>query len=351
MSNAAITRSMRLHLGLAVLMAPSLAAWAGGDDTQFGGQCAEGLAEGQHVMTDCSVSWTASDGKRYCFKNADSKAMFLKDPAANLERARTFFAAENIESTEQAMQNFDSSDAETVVKKQIESTLAANGGLYPLEDPLTGESLKLAFDGVDFTRTIDGYGFFPDVKFHDPGSADKKYLIDYWVVPEKGSLGIRETRIYKAPQQVDGRWEAVTRQPVPWWWIPASEHPGHVAQKRSWEVMSAVEDEALRQSLRNNGVFKLRDQVTGKDLALKFVDTHQPVRQLDANGHYFACTDFRAVGTSDQIYDIDFWLTEKDGKMVVEKTLVHKVPERKDGQWIQVPHYSFKDFGSSHVVP
>jgi hypothetical protein len=27
------------------------------------------------------------------------------------------------------------------------------------------------------------------------------------------------------------------------------------------------------------------------------------------------------------------------------------VPELKDGQWVQVPRYEWKDVGSSHVVP
>ncbi|MGH8140109.1 MAG: hypothetical protein ACREVV_18180 [Steroidobacteraceae bacterium] len=318
---------------------------------QFGGQCAEGLAEGRHVMTNCSITWKAKDGKVYCFKSEEAKTAFLKSPQENLERARTFVAADDVLSTEQAMQNFEGADAETFVKGQIEATTAANAGLYPLEDELTGDHLQLAFDGIDFTRTIDGYGFFPDVKFHDHKDPDKKYLIDFWIVPERGQLQLRETRIYRAPMQVEGKWKAVTRQPVPWWWIPASEHPGHVAEKRSWEVMSAVEENALKESSKNDGVFKLKDDKTGKELALKFVDTHQPVRKLDENGHYFACTDFRAVGTKDQIYDIDFWLSEKDGKMSVEKTMVHKVPELKNGQWIQVPRYSFKDLGDSRVVP
>ncbi len=336
---------------LLTLGAEGSATAVGDAQGEFGGQCAEGLAEGRHIMTDCSISWTDKDGKRYCFKTDSAKEAFLKSPGDNLERARSFIAADNVMSTEQAMQNFEGGDAEVLVKSRIDATLAANGGVYPFEDALTGEHLKLAFDAIDFTRTIDGYGFFPDVKFHDAGAADHRYLIDFWVVPEAGQLKIRETRIYKAPMQVDGKWLAVTRQPIPWWWIPASEHPGHVAQKRSWEVMSAVEENALQQSSHNNGVFKLRDTVTGKDLSLKFVDTHQPVRQLDDNGHYFACTDFRAVGTKDEIYDIDFWLTEKDGKMTIDKTMVHKVPEQKDGQWVQVPRYSFKDFGNSHVVP
>lgn len=346
-----------LGLGLALALAAGNVLAAGGASAapaakaEFGGQCAEGLAVGRHVMTNCSVNWTDKDGKVYCFSNEAAKAEFLKDAPGNLERARAFIAASNVQSTEEAMQNFDSNDAETVVKSHIQDKLKANGGVFPLEDPLNGEQLKLAFDGVDFTRTIDGYGFFPDVKFHDPKDAQKKYLIDFWVAPAKGQLAIQETRIYQAPQQQEGKWVTMARQPIPWWWIPASEHPGHVAQKRSWEVMSAVEQDALAQSLKNNGVFKLKDDKTGKDLDLKFIDTHQPIRQLDENGHFFACTDFRATGTKDQIYDIDFWISEKDGKMSVDQVKVHKVPELKNGQWVQIERYSWKDLGNSHVVP
>ncbi len=318
---------------------------------QFGGQCAEALAEGRHVMTNCTVTWSDKDGKTYCFSSDDAKKSFLESPADNLERARSFVAASGVESTEKAMQDFTGTDAETVVKELIANTLKANNGIFPLEDPLNGEHLKLSYDDIDFTRTIDGYGFFPDVKFHDSKDAQRKYLIDFWVIPQDGALQVQEVRIYKEPLQADGKWTMVARQPVPWWWIPASEHPGHLATKRGWEVMSAVEQNALKESAKNNGVFKLKDDKTGKELELEFVDTHQPVRQLDNDGHYFACTDFRVAGTKDEIYDIDFWVSDKNGKMVVDQTKVHKVPQLKGGQWIQVPRYEWKDVGSSHVVP
>jgi len=317
---------------------------------QFGGQCVEALAEGHHVMTDCKISWTDKDGKTYCFKNEDSKKEFLENPDQNLRRARDFIAASSVESTEKEMENFTGSDAEALVNKVIDAKLKGNNGVFPYDDPLNGEHLKLAFDGIDFTRTIDGYGFFPDVKFHDSSDPQKKYLIDFWVVPVDGQLQVQEIRIYKAPLMVDGKWALWQRQPIPWWWIPASEHPGHLATKRSWEVMSAVEQNATAQSQKNNGVFKLKDDKTGKELELEFIDTHQPVRQLD-DGTYFACTDFRVVGTKDQIYDIDFWVVDKDGTMTVNQTKVHKVPELKDGQWVQVPRYEWKDLGNSKVVP
>jgi YHS domain-containing protein len=257
---------------------------AASPQTQFGGQCTEALAEGRHVTTDCSTTWTDKDGKVYCFSNDAAKKSFLANPAENLQRARTFMAATNVESTEKAMQDFTGSDAEALVKKSIADKTGANNGLFPFDDPLNGEHLKLAYDDIDFTRTIDGYGFFPDVKFHDSQDAQKKYLVDFLVVPEDGKLQIRETRIYKEPLKADGKWTLMARQPIPWWWIPASEHPGHLATKRGWEVMSAVEQSAMKQSQKTNGVFKLKDDKTGKELELEFVDTHQPVRQLD-DGH------------------------------------------------------------------
>lgn len=318
---------------------------------EFGGQCAEGLAEGRHVMTNCALTSVGKDGKTYCFSSESARKSFLGNPAANLQKARDFIAASSVDSTEKAMQYFDGGDAETVVKGLIEQSAKANGGLFPLEDPLNGAQLKLAFDGIDFTRTIDGYGFFPDVKFHDPAEAQKRYLIDFWVAPADGQLKVEEIRIYKEPVRTESSWTLTARSPVPWWWIPASEHPGHVANKRGWEVMSAVEQGALAEAAKNNGVFKLQDDKTGKMLELEFIDTHQPIRQLDDNGHYFACTDFRAVGTKDQIYDIDFWISDKNGKMTIEQTRVHKVPELKNGQWLQVPRYEWKDLGNSHVVP
>ena len=319
--------------------------------TQFGGQCAAALAEGRHVMTDCKITWTDKDCKTYCFSNDNAKKSFLENPVENLERARTFMAASSVESTEIAMQDFSGTDAETLVKELIGDNTKANNGIFPFDDPLNGAHLKLSYDDVDFTRTIDGYGFFPDVKFHDSQDPQRKYLIDFWVIPQDGKLQVQETRIYKEPLKADGKWTTMARQPIPWWWIPASEHPGHLATKRGWEVMSAVEQHAISESLKNNGVFTLKDDKTGKELELEFVDTHQPVRQLDDDGHYFACTDFRVVGTKNEIYDIDFWVNDKDGKMTVDQTKVHKVPELKSGQWIQVPRYEWKDLGNSHVVP
>src|SRR6202042_3815029 len=193
-------RSVRpLHAAFAALLLaclPLSLARAADNPPEFGGQCTEGLAEGKHVTTNCAITWKDKDGKTYCFSSEASKKSFLENPSANLQKAHDFFAASSIESTEKAMQNFTGSDAAQVATDQSDAKVKANNGVYPLEDPLTGAQLKLAFDGVDFTRTIDGYGFFPDVKFHDATDAQKKYLVDFWVIPVNGVLQVQETRIY-----------------------------------------------------------------------------------------------------------------------------------------------------------
>jgi YHS domain-containing protein len=120
-------------------------------DVQFGGECTEGLAEGQHVMTKCTTRWTDKDGKTYCFSGESAKKSFLQNPAENLQRARAFMAASNVESTETAMQNYTGSDAQAVAQELIDAKLKANKGVFPFDDPLNGDHLKLAFDDVDFT--------------------------------------------------------------------------------------------------------------------------------------------------------------------------------------------------------
>ena len=57
---------------------------------EFGGQCALGLAEGHSIATDCSISWTARDGKLYCFSSEQARKQFLEDPQGNIQRALDF---------------------------------------------------------------------------------------------------------------------------------------------------------------------------------------------------------------------------------------------------------------------
>jgi len=49
-----------------------------------------GVAAGARIKADCSLNWIdPDDGKRYCFSSGTSLEVFLDEPQANLERART----------------------------------------------------------------------------------------------------------------------------------------------------------------------------------------------------------------------------------------------------------------------
>ena len=76
----------------------------------------------------------------------------------------------------------------------------------------------------------------------------------------------------------------------------------------------------------------------------------EPYPSLKEGGRFFACSDFRKQGSKDEYYDIDFWLDDKSGKISVGEVRVHKVPVLQEGNFVQVPRYSF-DPKTFDVVP
>ena len=329
-----ISRASLLALLLLAFSAVTFAA-----QPEFGGLCAMGLVNHQLIKTDCKTSWTGTDGKLYCFSSDSAKAEFLKSTDENIQKATDSYATAEAEDTAKEMEKFTSDDAQAFIDKLIKDRSATNGGAFVVDDPVTDSSVPLVYDKVDFTRTLAGYGFFPEVIFHAKGDAAQQYLVDFWVVPRNGELMVLETRIYESPVKEDGKWRTMERQPQPWWWIPASEHAGVADQTSSWEVMSAMDRYIATTS--DHGILSLKDDKTGETLPLRFLDLHQPVRRLKESGRFFACTDFRKAGTKDQFYDIDFWVGTKDGKMSVTDVKVHKVPVLMHGHYVQMSRYHF----------
>lgn len=94
-------------------------------------------------------------------------------------------------------------------------------------------------------------------------------------------------------------------------------------------------------SVGDDGVFHMRDDKTGEELALKFVRIHDPVRQIGSD-IYFACTDFHVVGEPDKLYDLDFWMNDKTGELNIYQSKVHKEPRRSMLYgWYKQPRYTF----------
>ncbi len=109
------------------------------------------------------------------------------------------------------------------------------------------------------------------------------------------------------------------------------------------EIKAAMREHIeQRTRLGKPGVFEITDPRTSQVLELEFQKIHEPVRVLPGN-FYFACTNFAVIGQPDKTFDLDFWLQPHNGELEVYQENVHKVPVRKDGQWVQDPHYNFVD--------
>ena len=82
-----------LRPAIAGALALGLATTAFAATGEFDNLCAQGLATGQKVQTDCSVSEKIG-GKTYCFGNEEARAEFMKDPEGNLAKAESAYKEE-----------------------------------------------------------------------------------------------------------------------------------------------------------------------------------------------------------------------------------------------------------------
>ena len=303
---------------------------------EFANSCAMGLVRGEQIDTDCQINWKSEDGKVYCFGSEQSRDAFLEAPQENARKAAASYA--ELKSAPRLSKEFTEEDVVAAVKAEIAKR--SKDDVFVFYDPKLGADLKLVFDEVKLVRGMHGYGWFPNVIFHDSEEPKKRYAIDFWFKPEGDNLNLVDIRVQKGPKREGDGWSMMTRLPVAWWWLPVSEHPGDMEVVRHWHVMSAIHKHIAAK--RNaDGVYYLEDEKTGQSIPLEFVEIHQPVRRLKKDGRFFACTDFRKVGSKDEYYDIDFWLDDKSGTVEVGSVRVHKVPVQEDGVWAQVPRYTF----------
>ena len=332
----------------APVMTPTPAAAA---KSQFDDSCAMGLASGQLVKTNCSVNWTAPDGKVYCFSSEESKTAFLKNPDENIQKAKEFLLATHLAEDNTAAPAAPAASGhkpskaftEEEVDKRVQEVIAerSKDGAFVFHDPKLDADLNLLFDQVKGVRGMEGYGWFANVIFHDKDTPKKQYAIDFWFKPEGDKLTLMDVRVQKGPKQDGDSYYMITRMPVAWWWLPVQEHPGDMEVRRAWHVMSAIHN-YIANNKDAQGNLVVKDDKTGESIPLEFIEMHQPIRHMKKDGQYFACTDFRKPGSKDEYYDIDFWVNDKSGKLEVANVKMHKVPVQEDGIWTQVPRYTFE---------
>ncbi|MGE3528983.1 MAG: hypothetical protein AB7G54_06100 [Methyloceanibacter sp.] len=333
------TRRVALpHLAAAFVTFFALALATPVAAAEFDDQCAMGLASGQTVKTDCAVNWTDEDGHVYCFSSESSKEAFLKDPAGNIKKAKEFLAAKEAAKAAGAKE-FTEDD----VNKRVAEVIAerSKDGAFVFRDAKLDADLNLEMEQIKTVRGMEGYGWFANVIFHDKETPKKQYAIDFWFKPDGDQLRLMDIRVYKGPKQDGDSYYMITRLPVPWWWLPVSEHPGDMEVRRAWHVMSAIHN-YIATNKDADGNLVVKDDKTGEAVPLEFIEMHQPVRRLKSDGKYFACTDFRKAGSKDEYYDIDFWINDASGKLEVKEVKMHKVPVQEDGIWTQESRYTFE---------
>jgi hypothetical protein len=245
-----------------------------------------------------------------------------------------------------AEEDFTPDQASDAVRAYVDARVKKDG-VFRYKDPRADAVLDLEPDGVRVARQIHPYGFFVCLDLHAKGAPAKAYDLDFWLKPAGDRLEVVDVRIHKAPRRDGEKWVLVTRTPLLWWWIPATEHPGDFEEKRGWQVESAVHEHIAR--ALKDGVLRIPDDKTGRQLALEFVEIHKPLRKLEGKG-YFACSDFRERGSGEKFYDLDFWLSEKDGRLEVTEVRIHKEPVEENGRWVQVSRYEFES-GKVKEVP
>jgi hypothetical protein len=119
---------------------------------------------------------------------------------------------------------------------------------------------------------------------------------------------------------------------------------GAQTQYSAEQIKAAMREHIERRTqLGKAGVFEITDPRTSQVLELEFHKIHDPVRVMKEGELYFACTNFGVVGQPDKTFDLDFWLQPHNGELEVYQENVHKVPQRRDGEWVQKAHYNFVD--------
>ena len=137
-------------------MTPAPAATAAPVKGEFDNSCTMGLAEGQTVKTDCSVNWTDTDGKVYCFSSEASKEAFLKNPAENIQKAREFQLSKAAGSGK--AKDFTEDDVNAAVKQVVDAR--SKDGTFVFRDPKLNADLNLVFESIKSVRGMTGYGWF-----------------------------------------------------------------------------------------------------------------------------------------------------------------------------------------------
>jgi len=121
-----------------------------------------------------------------------------------------------------------------------------------------------------------------------------------------------------------------------------SEHPKSEKAKTvtTADLEKAIKARIEEKTKSDGGVFKVDDKEANKTWELTLVKVHTDKLTPLSADTYFACTDFKAKDGT--LVDVDFYLKDQDGKLVITDTTIHKVNGKprfnyveKNGVWVR----------------
>lgn len=121
---------------------------------------------------------------------------------------------------------------------------------------------------------------------------------------------------------------------------PKQEHPAAKPASTA-DLEKAIREHVEETAKKNDGKFPVKDDVLKKTWQLTLVRVHTDKLTQLSDTTYFACVDFKA--DDETVVDVDFYLEQKNDKLEVTDTSVHKVNgvarylyEKKGDFWVRV---------------
>lgn len=119
---------------------------------------------------------------------------------------------------------------------------------------------------------------------------------------------------------------------------PKTEHPEHPSNEQAVAVTvdqmaQAITDYVNSDAVLKGGFFFVYDASTKKPLQLTLDKVHKERLSQVGENLFFACSDFKGAGG--KMYDLDFFMKSKDGKLKVTELMIHKEEGKPRYSWYE----------------
>jgi hypothetical protein len=212
-------------------------------------------------------------------------------------------------------------------------------GVFTLHDPTSGQSLALVLDDIRVMRGLPEFGWFPDVVFHDKDAPQKKYTVDFWLLPDGNGLKLMDVRVHKDARPDGSSWMMITRAPLLWWWLPTLKRASAVEGTQAWQVMGRVHAHVVE--AQKDGAYPLA-VADGKTVPTELIAIYQPVGRAREDGRYFACAELRKMGEPTASYAVDFRLDPNARSVTVGTARLIEIPRAGTGKAASEPPCRFE---------